>query len=151
MGNAIKDLILKIQRQRKEIDRLNQKLKQKSKFKFAPIKDDFNCVYIAGPMTGLPNYNFDAFNAAEARLKEKGLQVFNPAKMGAEFIAQYGDGPKGSDNYFKLIELSADVLRCYCDAIYLLNGWQNSEGARGELILALNKGYKVFMEGVDYV
>lgn len=39
-------------------------------------------VYIAGPMTGIPNYNFEAFFAAEAALLEQGYRVLNPARLG---------------------------------------------------------------------
>ena len=36
-------------------------------------------VFISGPMKGLPNWNVDAFNEMEAKLKEAGYDVFNPA------------------------------------------------------------------------
>lgn len=31
-------------------------------------------LYLAGPMTGLPNYNFPAFNAAAAHLRGMGTR-----------------------------------------------------------------------------
>ena len=37
-------------------------------------------VYIAGPMTGLPDFNYPAFNAAAAKLRALGLEVLNPAE-----------------------------------------------------------------------
>jgi len=37
--------------------------------------------YISGPMTGLPEHNFPAFNAAAAYYRERGFEVINPAEM----------------------------------------------------------------------
>lgn len=39
-------------------------------------------VYLAGPMTGIADYNFPAFNAAAARLRAEGFDVVNPADHG---------------------------------------------------------------------
>ena len=35
-------------------------------------------VYLAGPMRGLPRYNFDAFDRAAKYLREDGYAVFSP-------------------------------------------------------------------------
>lgn len=35
-------------------------------------------VYLAGPITGLPNYNREAFRKAEVFLQSQGLTVYNP-------------------------------------------------------------------------
>ena len=40
-------------------------------------------VYIAGPMTGLPDLNYPAFNAAEEALTAAGHAVLNPARNGS--------------------------------------------------------------------
>ncbi len=37
-------------------------------------------VYIAGPMTGLPGWNYSAFNAAAKTLRDIGIKVENPAE-----------------------------------------------------------------------
>lgn len=37
-------------------------------------------VYISGPMTGYPNYNYPAFFDAEERLRDSGFDVVNPAR-----------------------------------------------------------------------
>jgi hypothetical protein len=39
-------------------------------------------IYISGPMSGLPNLNFPAFYAAQAKLEAEGYKVVNPAEIG---------------------------------------------------------------------
>lgn len=75
-------------------------------------------VYIAGPMTGLPDLNFPAFNAKAAELRAQGWHVENPAEHGVQ------DGATWSDY------LRHDMLQlATCDTVYLLPGWKNSKGA----------------------
>ena len=74
-------------------------------------------VYIAGKMSGLPNYNREAFNAAEDRLRANGFDVFNPARVEIE------DGD-WKDYMRKDIEQLVN-----CDLVAALPGWQKSQGA----------------------
>lgn len=41
-------------------------------------------IYLAGPMTGLPEFNYPAFHAEAARLRGLGYQVENPADHGVK-------------------------------------------------------------------
>lgn len=80
-------------------------------------------LYIAGPMTGLPKYNYAAFNDAATLLKSVGYEVLNPARQG------FGK------EYHEYLELAmADVFAC--DGIALLPGWEDSPGAKAEVALA---------------
>lgn len=82
-------------------------------------------LYIAGPMTGLPEYNFPAFHAAAANLRGKGHEVVNPAELPAP------DDPTW-ENYLR------GALRAMltCEAVVLLPGWVKSNGARLERMVA---------------
>lgn len=99
-------------------------------------------IYLAGPMTGLPEFNFPAFDAAAAVLEAEGHEVFNPAKMDRDV----GFDPS-STSVSK--EFLRDALRrdlsaiCECDAIAMLPGWEKSGGARVEWSLACHLGLKV--------
>lgn len=86
-------------------------------------------VYIAGPMTNLPEFNYPAFHRAAEQLDAAGYQPLNPARRGVV------EGKEWSDY---LREALADVVRA--DGIAVLPGWQNSRGARLEVHVALELG-----------
>lgn len=90
-------------------------------------------IYIAGPMTGLPDLNFPAFHAAADRFRRAGWTVSNPA----ENFGGRTDLPR--EQY-----LRADVAMLVdCDAIALLPGWEDSRGAQLEYLLARELGLAV--------
>ena len=90
-------------------------------------------IYIAGPMTGLPEHNFPAFHAAAARFREAGWEAVNPA----ENFGGQTDMPR--ETY-----LRADIiLLAQCEAIALLPGWEESRGAKLEYLLARELGMAV--------
>ncbi|WP_298705942.1 DUF4406 domain-containing protein [uncultured Variovorax sp.] len=89
-------------------------------------------VYIAGPMTGLPEFNFPAFNAKAEELRAAGWHVENPAEHGHVTGAGWAD------------YLRWDISRIVtCGAIHLLPGWSKSKGANLEVDIALILGMDV--------
>ena len=82
-------------------------------------------------MTGIPGNNIDAFKRVEIALSEFGHTVLNPANniplVNPEYISHEG---------YMQICLSMLYL---CNAIFLIDGWQNSMGAKRELKAALNR------------
>ena len=107
------------------------------------------CLYLAGPMTGLPEYNFPAFYDAEARLRAQGWDVINPARLDRETVVR-------SDGYAEGLEPSAEVraetmrrdlhLLTGPDVtgLVLLPGWAASVGATDELFVGRVVGLKVY-------
>lgn len=85
-------------------------------------------VYISGPITGLLYEEVEkAFNEAEVRLQERGYEVVNPLKNGLPRESTWNE------------HMRADLkLLLDCDAIYMLDGWNNSKGAMIELKLAFD-------------
>lgn len=90
-------------------------------------------VYISGAISNDTNYKYN-FEKAEMFLKLIGHKVVNPAKIELPF-----DYIKYMRLDFKLIEL--------CDAIFMIHGWQNSNGAISELSFAKSIGKKVMCQG----
>jgi hypothetical protein len=79
-------------------------------------------IYIAGPMTGLPEWNFPAFHAAAAAWRAKGWDVVNPA-----------DSFDGATDRPYTDYVREDLKRLQtCGAMAMLPGW-DSPGARGSV------------------
>ncbi len=98
-------------------------------------------VYLAGPMTGYAGYNFPAFNAEAARLRDQGLHVENPAEHGIVEGAEWGD------------YLRYDIGRlATVERIHLLPGWSKSNGAKLEVSIAKALGMHVwYADGAEHV
>ena len=78
-------------------------------------------IYLAGPMTGLPEFNYPVFHAEAARLRQLGCHVENPADHGVIGGFKWAD-------YLRL-----DMQKLItCEANALLPGREKSKGARLE-------------------
>lgn len=86
-------------------------------------------LYVAGPMSGWPDYNYPAFNAADEMLRDVGFEVINPCMPAG---APAPDRAQPWDWYIRRsLRLMLDA-----DAIALLAGWESSRGARLERRIA---------------
>ena len=101
-------------------------------------------VYIAGPMAGKENLNREAFERAAQKLSTEGWTVYDPVEIGE----LYGTAEEIQGDP----ELLAKVVKAElgfvarADAIYLLNGWERSVGAKRELLVALGCGLEIICE-----
>lgn len=118
-------------------------------------------IYVAGPMRGIPEFNFPAFHAAADMLRFEGHEVFNPAekdneKHGTDISKGNATGDEAiakAEHGFNLREALGADLAWICaeaDAVALLPGWENSKGARAEAATAMALGLKLLkLEIVD--
>jgi nucleoside 2-deoxyribosyltransferase len=91
-------------------------------------------IYLAGPMTGIARKNYPAFHAAAARLRAAGFEVVNPAELHEEGI----DRPWA---WF----LRKDIPHLLtCDAVFVLDGWAGSDGAKLEVYIAIALGMPIY-------
>jgi hypothetical protein len=111
-------------------------------------------IYLAGPMRGIPEFNFPAFYAAAAGLRAQGHFVFSPAERDNERHGTdiskgnaTGDEKVAAEQHgFNLREALYEDMKFICleaDAIALLPGWENSKGANAELATAKALGLEV--------
>lgn len=103
-------------------------------------------LYLAGPMSGLPQFNFPAFADAKERLEAEGYDVCSPhlrddpAVQDAAWLSPDGNlddlplGLIGSDLYSTAVSNTLDISEC--DGLALLPGWSKSSGARHEVEIA---------------
>lgn len=84
-------------------------------------------IYLSGPMTGLPQFNYKAFNNFAELFREHGLLVENPAENPVPAC--------GSWQGFMRLAV-AQVAKA--DVVVMLEGWKESRGARIEYMLARN-------------
>lgn len=87
-------------------------------------------IYLAGPMSGLPDFNYPAFDAEAARLRGLGLMVENPAQ-----------NPK-QDTWQDYMRVAIRQMM-KCTHVALLPGWEGSKGATIEHNLAIDLGITV--------
>jgi nucleoside 2-deoxyribosyltransferase len=101
-------------------------------------------IYIAGPMSGLPNNGYDAFNRKAAQLKTAGWHVVNPADMDI----QSGLAHDREFTRFDYMQAARrDLLALNrVDAIYMLDGYENSPGACWEWAYSKQLGHTVYYE-----
>lgn len=90
------------------------------------IVEPMPTLYLSGPMTGIPDFNFPAFNQASARWRSEGYRVFNPAEN--------FDGRTDLPRAAYMREDLAQVMQA--DIVAVLPGWKDSKGARLEVAMA---------------
>ena len=100
-------------------------------------------LYLAGAMTGIPQFNFPAFDQWAARLREAGYSVVSPHEVDPEHVQAIAwSSPDGDP-----AALPADdgplptALRNVagvgeCDGVALIDGWHKSSGTIHEIATA---------------
>ena len=87
-------------------------------------------VYISGPMTNLPGYNYPAFHEAADRIRGLGHEVINPAVTGI-MDTDHLENPTWHDFMISAINRMRNAT-----AIHQMEGHESSAGARMEAIAA---------------
>lgn len=96
-------------------------------------------IYISGPMSGLPiediEYNF------RIGLLEVGMMGFNPINP--------ANICRMNLSYEEFMAIDEYILTQACEGIYMLRGWEDSEGAREELQIAKTMGLKIMYQAEE--
>lgn len=105
--------------------------------------------YICGPMRGYEHHNFPAFDEAKTRLIAAGYDVISPADLDRALgiHADITDDEFTEQNLRDCMKADMDAIT-ECDTIALLPGWEESRGARPEIVLANTLGL-IFINATD--
>jgi hypothetical protein len=93
-------------------------------------------IYLSGPMNGVPEYNYPEFKIMAKILRDLGHEVYNPAEFPYD----------GYHENFPIRKAFASFCKFICedaDGIYMLGGWEKSDGAKAEHALAKRLGLKI--------
>jgi len=102
-------------------------------------------VYIAGPMRGIAEFNFPAFEDAATRWRREGFAVISPAEHdqdgGFHFAQATGNEDLAALGFDLTAALMWDLEQVAAsDGLILLKGWSKSSGAKAEVALAAALG-----------
>lgn len=111
-------------------------------------------VYLAGPMTGIPQFNIPAFDDAAEQLRMRGYAVFSPAELddpdtrAAALASPDGAPGSGAANNETWGDFLARDVKLISDGgiekVFVLPGWHRSRGARLETFVAALCGIPVY-------
>jgi hypothetical protein len=95
-------------------------------------------IYISGPIKGKEHGNREAFWAARVHLDSLGHVAITPFDCCADSVS--------TDTEYAQAMRDDIRVEIECDAIYLLDGWENSNGARIEFTVAQACGLKIYYQ-----
>lgn len=91
-------------------------------------------VYICGPMTGIEDFNYPAFDKAAKEWEDDGWLVLNPTR--------HFNGNQDAGHTLYMRASFHDLLMA--SAIALLPGWEGSLGAFAEVVVATRLGLSFY-------
>ena len=102
-------------------------------------------IYIAGPMSGITQFNYPEFFSVASDLRDLGHNVINPAETNGltieDALNDVDANPRSWEYYMRKDVMSVAKV----DAVCLLPGWQNSKGARLEVTVAKALGIPLYI------
>jgi hypothetical protein len=110
--------------------------------------------YLAGRMTGLPQFNFPRFFEAASELRARGVTILSPAEIdeiehaGAAMQSEDGsldeDGKFNDSTWGDLLSRDVKLIADECDGVIALDDWWLSKGARLEVFVCLQANNPVY-------
>lgn len=105
-------------------------------------------VYVAGPISGMPDYNRVAFAVMTDKLRKAGFEVVNPHETCRSIVAEH----EGTEKELWIKCMRADIKQLMdCDYITLLPGWERSKGCRIEIALCKELGLEELKNSTELV
>ena len=101
--------------------------------------------YLAGPMTGIPQFNFPLFASESQRLRAAGFKILSPHEQDSEAVQQAAwaspdgllhDGKIAGETWGDILARDVKMVADDVCGILVLPGWYLSRGARLETFVA---------------
>lgn len=100
--------------------------------------------YLAGKMSGIPQFNIPQFYKTAALLRESGYRIINPAEQDSDalrhraLMSLTGDlrdihGVEGEETWGKIMGRDVEIVLDQVDGIIVFPNWTESNGARLEV------------------
>ena len=99
--------------------------------------------YVAGPMSGLPRFNAEAFDCKAAELRRRGHLVHSPPEIARAWGLDL-DNPTIEGEGIREALMREDLARLLeADEVHVLEGWERSKGVALELDVARACGLRI--------
>ncbi len=104
--------------------------------------------YMAGPMSGIAQFNIPAFDAAALDLRAQGYTIVSPAERDtwetrkSALASETGDQAdlEGPEGWGDMLSRDVKIISDEVQGIVFLPGWSRSKGARLEAYIGLLAG-----------
>lgn len=103
-------------------------------------------IYLAGPMTGVPQFNIPLFEQAARELRRQGYRVTCPPELDSEDVYRAAmkskdgsllHGKLGGETWGQMLGRDIAIVADKVDTVVFLPGWQHSKGALLEAYVGL--------------
>lgn len=104
-------------------------------------------IYISGPITGQEDTARQRFREADAQLlmiystKDSTPSIIDPFRANDQIFGNFGENPTHADYM-----VTAMAMLSVCDTIYLMRGWEHSEGCQQEYKYAVEHKYRIIFQ-----
>lgn len=113
--------------------------------------------YLAGKMSGIPQFNFPKFDRVADALRAAGMIIITPSELDtadirAAALASKDGKPMGvGGSWGDFLARDVKVIADNVDGVILMDGWLGSKGARQEAFTALKceKKLAFLIEGLN--
>lgn len=119
---------------------------------------DSRTYYLAGPMTGIPQFNFPLFLETAERLRAQGYDIVSPAELDSDETkaaamaspdGAVGSGTTNGETWGDFLARDVKLVADEVDGIIALPGWEKSRGAVLETFVARLCGKPVWEVDLD--
>jgi hypothetical protein len=107
-------------------------------------------LYLAGPMSNIPQHNFPAFLEAADALRDAGFDIISPAEIDKPstrklaLSSKDGSIERLDQTWGDLLSRDIKIVADEVDGVIVIDGWQKSMGARLETYCAYVRDKPVY-------